>query len=126
MSEENPKIVIYKQRQVFFVGDYGPMYLQYFSSNKFYEFDFLKYIESLNLEGEYLDIGGNIGNHTLFFSLFCRSTHTYVFEPLKRYVDYINNINNNIKVNNIENQVTVFTWDFPMTILLCNSLWVVE
>jgi len=105
MSQENPKTILYSEKQVFFVGDYGAMYSQYFSSNKFYEFDFLKYIESLNLEGEYLDIGGNIGNHTLFFSMFCPSTHVYVFEPLKRYVDYINN---NIKANNIENKVTVF------------------
>lgn len=33
----------------------------------FYESGMLKAIEDLNLEGTYIDIGANIGNHTVFF-----------------------------------------------------------
>jgi FkbM family methyltransferase len=46
-----------------------------------YEYELLIYIKNLNLNGVYIDVGGNIGNHSLFFLNHCRSTKLYVFEP---------------------------------------------
>lgn len=46
----------------------------------FYEDKLLEKARSLNLEGVYVDIGANIGNHSIYFSRFCKSTVTYSFE----------------------------------------------
>ena len=40
---------------------------------KFYEDRLLKKIESLNLDGTYVDVGSHHGNHTVFFDKFCNS-----------------------------------------------------
>lgn len=46
----------------------------------FYEDKLLEKARSLNLKGAYVDIGANIGNHSIFFSCFCASTAVYSFE----------------------------------------------
>ena len=46
----------------------------------FYEEKLLEKARSLNLEGVYVDIGANIGNHSIFFNRFCNSTKVYSFE----------------------------------------------
>ena len=46
----------------------------------FYEDRLLEKARSLKLEGVYVDIGANIGNHSIFFSRFCDSTAVYSFE----------------------------------------------
>jgi protein O-GlcNAc transferase len=46
----------------------------------FYEEKLLEKARSLNLEGVYVDVGANIGNHSIFFSRFCSSTLVYSFE----------------------------------------------
>ena len=104
----SPKIgrieFLYHEKKVVFVGRYGDFYKKYYCNGKFYEQDFLEYILSLGLRGIYFDIGGNIGNHSIYFSLFCLSDEIFVFEPLPHYVDYIEN---NLKENAVEKKVTV-------------------
>ena len=46
----------------------------------FYEDKLLEKARSLNLEGVYIDVGANIGNHSIFFNRFCGSTVVYSFE----------------------------------------------
>lgn len=46
----------------------------------FYEEKLLEKARSLGLEGVYVDIGANIGNHSIFFNRFCNSTKVYSFE----------------------------------------------
>lgn len=48
---------------------------------QFYEQAFLDYIRSLDRRGAYVDVGGFIGTHTLYFAMLCPSEHVYVFEP---------------------------------------------
>lgn len=52
---------------------------------KFYESEFLEYIRSLDRRGIYLDVGTNIGNHMLYFAMFCPSTRVIGFEPMDRW-----------------------------------------
>jgi FkbM family methyltransferase len=68
-----------------FVGNYGRMYATCFSRNQFYEQEFLDHIRSLECAGTYLDVGANVGNHTLFFAKLCRAERIYAFEPLPHY-----------------------------------------
>jgi FkbM family methyltransferase len=48
----------------------------------FYEIEFLQYIESnYSVQKGIVDIGANIGNHSLFFSEFLQYDRIYAFEP---------------------------------------------
>ena len=49
-------------------------------NNMFYEHQLLEKARSLGLEGVYIDIGENIGNHSIYFNRFCNSTKVYSFE----------------------------------------------
>lgn len=52
-----------------------------YATHEFYELDILKEIRARNLAGVYIDVGANIGNHTVFFSKHCRSTRVIAVEP---------------------------------------------
>lgn len=85
-------IVNYEGTNVIFTGAYKGSY-NCINKGKFYEQTFLEFVRSYEISGIYLDIGTNIGNHALFFSLFCRSTRVIGFEPVpqwrKRAIDNI-------------------------------------
>ena len=53
---------------------------QIVTKQTFYEERLLEKARSLNLDGVYVDIGANIGNHSIFFNCFCNSTKVYSFE----------------------------------------------
>jgi len=47
----------------------------------FYELAMLEFIQSLKLSGDFIDVGANIGNHSLFFAVQC-GCPVYAFEPV--------------------------------------------
>jgi FkbM family methyltransferase len=49
-----------------------------------YEGEMLDYISGLRLNGVYLDVGANIGNHTAYFAINTMAEHVVSFEPLAR------------------------------------------
>lgn len=51
------------------------------------------------------DIGANIGNHSLFFSLVAKAKMVYAFEPVN---DTYNILTQNIKLNGLQNTVKTF------------------
>jgi FkbM family methyltransferase len=54
-------------------------------SGTFWEIESLQHFETRQREpGVYLDCGANIGNHSIFFSEFCKTTHVYAIEPFTR------------------------------------------
>jgi FkbM family methyltransferase len=74
---------------------------------RFYEMQMLQYIESLSLAGAYVDVGGGIGTHALFFAAFCSSTVVHTFEPrakmstiIQRHVQN-NRLSDRIRVHQI-------------------------
>lgn len=63
--------------------------------NAFYELEFLQYIESnYSVQRGIVDIGANIGNHSLFFSEFLEYDIIYAFEP---FVDNFKLLEQNLK-----------------------------
>lgn len=48
----------------------------------FYEYGMLVRIAELGRPGTYIDVGANIGNHTVFFAQHCPATVVHAFEPL--------------------------------------------
>lgn len=95
--------VSYLGKSAQFAGDYTGSYAC-ITRGQFYEQPLLEHIRSLGLGGTYLDIGTNIGNHALFFALFCQSERVIGFEPMPhwraRALD-------NLAANDCDGKVTV-------------------
>lgn len=60
-------------------GDYISSYVS--KQQTFYELELLEFIRSQCVGGVYVDAGANIGNHTVYFGLFCQPELVYSFEP---------------------------------------------
>lgn len=87
----------------------------------FYESKLLKFIQELNIDGIYIDVGANIGNHSLFFANHCKSDKVICFEPEKEcfllLVEnmYVNSTKN-YRVNNLgvmDNKGICYLMPFP-------------
>jgi FkbM family methyltransferase len=68
----------------------------------FYEIKLLNKIKSFDLTGTVLDVGANIGNHTVYFSTQCKFDSVHSFE--------MNNVlfgilNNNVELNKCQNVI---------------------
>lgn len=53
----------------------------------------------------FIDIGSNIGNHTLYFFNECQALSSYNFEPVK---DTFNILKKNIELNNLSNKARLY------------------
>jgi FkbM family methyltransferase len=71
---------------------------------EFYEEPFLRYIQSLGLDGVYLDIGAHVGTHTIFFARMCRAERVHSFEPQP---DVCRRLRANIELNGVSDHVMV-------------------
>ncbi len=80
-----------------------------------YEGEFLFYLKSLDLKGVYIDVGTNLGNHSLFFANHCPSTMVYSFEPTPWSY---NTTSKNLKLNTKKDFKTynIALWDEPTTL----------
>lgn len=96
-------IVKYEGREIEFVGAYSHSY-DCINKGNWYEQPFLEHIRSLGLSGTYLDIGTNIGNHALFFAMFCPSDRVIGFEPMPAWRE---RALANIRANKLEKKVEV-------------------
>lgn len=74
----------YEGRTVVFGGTYTGSY-DCLNHGRFYEQPFLEHVRSLGLRGTYMDIGTNIGNHAMYFALFCQSDRVIGFEPVPHW-----------------------------------------
>lgn len=75
-----------------------------------YELILLQYLKNFNKGGAYIDVGGNIGNHSVFFLNHCNSTKLYVFEPQDFCFEILKmNLEANTKKEFILNKLAV--WD---------------
>jgi len=59
------------------------------ATGKYYEQNLLEHIMRLNIEGSYLDIGSNFGNHSVFFTNYCKCTKLYAVEANKPIYDIL-------------------------------------
>jgi FkbM family methyltransferase len=63
----------YRGTTVHYVDGIGGSIWSHLEKGRWYEQDMLEHISSLNLRGTYLDVGANIGTHSVYFSMFCKS-----------------------------------------------------
>lgn len=83
MSDKKPVAeFVYSDKKISIEGYHieDSIFNRIVNSKTFYEDKLLEKARSLNLKGVYVDIGANIGNHSIFFSCFCPSTKVYSFE----------------------------------------------
>jgi FkbM family methyltransferase len=81
--------------------------LIYYNRN-FYEEAMLKDIkERLNPGSFIIDVGANVGNHTVYFAKICNASKVYSFEPQK---DVFKILEKNVWLNGITNQVELFDY----------------
>lgn len=73
----------------------------------FWEISQLEYMRNVFLKGGnvILDIGANIGNHTVYFSKICNAGKVYAFEPI---AETYNTLCRNISLNHIEDVVVAY------------------
>ena len=95
-QEKSVKIKCYRYDYIsFMIGANG----------NFYEPDVLDAIEEIfPKEGVAIDIGGHVGNHSIFFLMFCAARNCYVFEPRE---DLRNLIEENARLNNVLDRLTI-------------------
>ena len=82
-------------------------------NKNFYEFDYLNHVCSLcnNIvertvnNGFVLDIGANIGNHTIYFVKQKNAQEIFCFEPVKNTFDILKK---NVEINNLQSKVQLF------------------
>lgn len=75
-----------------------------FLNGKFYEQAFLDHIRKLNLRGVYVDAGSCLGTHTVWFGMYCPSTHVHSFDPRERCARWTQM---NVDANALTDKVTV-------------------
>jgi len=63
---------------------------------RFYEQRMLDYIAARYAGGEFLDIGACMGNHSVYFALYCNPDHVYAFEPVAEHYQHMQR---NIQLN---------------------------
>lgn len=72
---------------------------------RFYEQKLLEYIAKLHIEGVYVDVGANIGNHSIFFGMFTNATSVQSFEPHPEMFKFLKS---NIAHNNLGKKVKIY------------------
>lgn len=75
------------------------------SNGNFYEQGLLKKARSLKRRGQYVDVGMNCGNHSLFFAKLCKSTMVLSFEPYPIHIDRANEL---FRENGVLDKVRTF------------------
>lgn len=94
--------ISYNNSVYHFLSDYPDDHIFKMIKNKniFYEIKLLEYIKSLKIKGTYVDVGANIGNHSIYFSSECKADLVISIE----ISDIIFKIlEGNVKENNLDN-----------------------
>lgn len=73
---------------------------------EFYEQRFLRYIASLKIRGDYVDVGACVGTHSAFFAMCCPADHVYAFEPR---AGHRARLERTLELNDLHDKVTVFS-----------------
>lgn len=77
-----------------------------YQTNNFYEISMLQDIKNrLGADKVIIDVGANIGNHTVFFSKVCRAKKVYSFEP---QLNIFNVLKKNVVLNEVDNIVQIY------------------
>lgn len=103
-----PQKICHVNGMRFYVPNYPRDLIQSYlvDKNKFFEFDQLTCVDKYIKKGDViLDIGANIGNHSLYWASKGKAKKIYAFEPLPEIFDILKT---NIEINNLQRKVIPF------------------
>ncbi|WP_167363927.1 FkbM family methyltransferase [Rhizobium mongolense] len=89
---------------------------------RWYEQEMLDYIRTLGITGNYLDVGANIGNHSVYFAANTEATRVFAFEPTRRARAALNKF---IELNSLWTKISTIPYacsDFDGEIEVVESL----
>ena len=72
---------------------------------RFYEAAMLDYIRERYQGGQFLDIGASLGNHSVYFALYCGASEVMAFEPVGVSRDHLHR---NLALNSLGGRVLVY------------------
>lgn len=90
------KKVTHAGKEFVFSGDLPGRVSYFHKKGKFYELRMLDYIRQLKIPGTYIDVGANVGNHTIYFAGLCNADKVIAIEPIP---DVYNLLVENINLN---------------------------
>ncbi|MBN4073871.1 hypothetical protein JYU18_01280, partial [bacterium AH-315-E07] len=99
-NNQTPNIFtfIYKNREIKIIGsNEDHIFKTICATRNYYELSMLEYIATLNIKGNMIDVGANIGNHSIFLSLLDGVKNVFCYEPSKQIYDVLKK---NIQLNN--------------------------
>jgi FkbM family methyltransferase len=70
----------------------------FWERGRFYEHNMLMYVYERYRGGVFVDVGSNIGNHTLFFAMYCNPSLVISIEPV---VSYLRHQRRNLALNDL-------------------------
>lgn len=74
---------------------------------RWYEQEMLDYIRTLRLGGNYLDVGANIGNHSLYFAVNTDAERIFSFEPTRRARGILNKF---VEINDLWEKISAIPY----------------
>lgn len=114
--------VWYANKKLQFSDEIKARVSHFHSRGRIYESRMLEFIRSLNKKGTYVDVGANIGNHSVFFDKFCKSDKVVAIEPIKQIFDVLSE---NIDLNKARKTTTLNIAASSKKVLLeSNTKWV--
>lgn len=96
------------RNSIIYIPDYPTDHIQNIivETCDFYEINDLKYLDQyLDSKSVVLDIGANIGNHTIYWGKITNVEKVYSFEPIKSTFE---KLKVNVEINNLENKVKIY------------------
>ena len=100
--------IIQIQNSLFYLPNYDECFLQkciYNANDYFGKKELIAMGSYMNEDSFVIDIGANIGNHTLYFANECHVRKIYAFEPVPYTYEVLVK---NIEINRLENKVSTF------------------
>ncbi|UYE95745.1 hypothetical protein HAAEEKHM_00025 [Sinorhizobium phage AP-16-3] len=94
----------YQGTNVSYIDGIGGSIWKHLEQSRWYEQQMLEYISSLNRPGVYLDVGSNIGTHSVYFAMFCASTRVIGIEALPRHAQLATQF---VEANNLGHKATI-------------------
>lgn len=107
-NEDNIYLINYENKDIKFYLPYHNDHVErsIIMSNNFYEIQMLEDIKKrIGLNKVIVDVGANIGNHTVFFANICEANKVYSFEPQKNIYDILLK---NVQINMFNKNVNLF------------------
>lgn len=92
----------YRDRQFYFQDNIEGNVIRTLKKGRFYEGAMLNFIEKLQPEGTVIDVGANIGNHTIYLATFSKCKKVIAIEPHPKMWEVLDN---NVKQNKLSSKV---------------------